>query len=53
MKKALLAAVFAALVSAGAEYRLAHGLTLLGKFDGEFASRSTTYAGTGALRYSW
>jgi uncharacterized protein with beta-barrel porin domain len=42
-----------ALVSAGAEYRLANGLTLLGKFDGEFASRSSTYAGTGALRYSW
>jgi autotransporter-associated beta strand protein/T5SS/PEP-CTERM-associated repeat protein len=42
-----------ALVSAGAEYRLANGLTLLGKFDGELASRSTTYAGTGALRYSW
>jgi uncharacterized protein with beta-barrel porin domain len=41
-----------ALVSAGAEYRLANGLTLLGKFDGEFASRSSTYAGTGALRYS-
>jgi autotransporter-associated beta strand protein/T5SS/PEP-CTERM-associated repeat protein len=42
-----------ALVSAGAEYRLANGLTLLGKFDGEFASRSTTYAGTGTVRYSW
>jgi outer membrane autotransporter protein len=42
-----------ALVSAGAEYRLANGLTLLGKFDGEFASRSTTYAGTGTVRYAW
>jgi len=41
------------LVSAGAEYRLANGLTLLGKFDGEFASHSTTYAGTGTVRYSW
>jgi autotransporter-associated beta strand protein len=43
----------AALVSAGAEYRLANGITLLGKFDGEFASRSSTYAGTGTVRYSW
>jgi autotransporter-associated beta strand protein len=42
-----------ALVSAGAEYRLANGLTLLGKFDGEFASRSSTYAGTGTVRYTW
>jgi outer membrane autotransporter protein len=41
------------LASAGVEYRLANGLTLLGKFDGEFASRSTTYAGTGTVRYSW
>jgi autotransporter-associated beta strand protein/T5SS/PEP-CTERM-associated repeat protein len=43
----------AALASAGVEYRLANGLTLLGKFDGEFASRSTTYAGTGTVRESW
>ncbi len=42
-----------ALASAGAEYRLANGLTLLAKFDGEFASRSSTYAGTGTVRYSW
>jgi autotransporter-associated beta strand protein len=42
-----------ALVSAGAEYRLASGVTLLAKFDGEFASRSSTYAGTGTVRYSW
>ena len=42
-----------ALVSAGTEYRLANGITLLGKFDGEFASHSSTYAGTGTLRYSW
>jgi hypothetical protein len=26
--------------------------TLLSKFDGEFASRSQTYAGTGTLRYT-
>jgi autotransporter-associated beta strand protein len=42
-----------ALASAGAEYRLANGVTLLAKFDGEFASHSSTYAGTGAIRYTW
>jgi autotransporter-associated beta strand protein len=42
-----------ALVSAGAEYRLANGVTLLAKFDSEFASRSSTYAGTGTVRYAW
>jgi uncharacterized protein with beta-barrel porin domain len=42
-----------ALVSAGTELRLASGVTLLAKFDGEFASRSTTYAGTGTVRYAW
>jgi outer membrane autotransporter protein len=42
-----------ALASAGTELRLANGITLLGKFDGEFASHSTTYAGTGTIRYSW
>jgi autotransporter-associated beta strand protein len=42
-----------ALLSAGTEYRLANGVTLLAKFDGEFASHSSTYAGTGALRYAW
>jgi hypothetical protein len=33
------------------ELRLANGVTLLAKFDGEFASRSTTYDGTGTIRY--
>ena len=42
-----------ALVSAGAELRLANGVTLLAKFDGDFASRSSTYAGTGTVRYAW
>jgi autotransporter-associated beta strand protein len=42
-----------ALASAGAEYRLANGVTLLAKFDGEFASRSSTYGGTGTVRYTW
>ena len=36
-----------ALTSAGAELRLANGVTLLAKFDGEFASHSSTYGGTG------
>jgi uncharacterized protein with beta-barrel porin domain len=42
-----------ALASAGAELKLANGVSLLGKFDGEFASHSQTYAGTGTLRVSW
>jgi uncharacterized protein with beta-barrel porin domain len=42
-----------ALVSAGADLRLANGVTLLGKFDGEFAARSSTYAGTGTVRVAW
>ena len=42
-----------ALASAGAELRLANGVTLLAKFDGEFASHSSTYAGTGTFRYRW
>ncbi len=42
-----------ALASAGAELRLSKGLSLLAKFDGEFASGSRTYAGTGTLRYAW
>src|SRR5215469_14392908 len=42
-----------ALTSAGAEYRLANGVALLAKFDGEFASHSSTYAGTGTVRYTW
>jgi autotransporter-associated beta strand protein len=42
-----------ALASAGTELRLANGVSLLAKFDGEFASHSTTYAGTGTVRYVW
>jgi hypothetical protein len=30
-----------------------NGVTLLAKFDGEFASRSNTYAGTGTILYRW
>ena len=42
-----------ALVSEGAELRLANGVALLAKFDGKFASHSSTYAGTGTVRYTW
>ena len=42
-----------ALASAGAELRLANGVTLLTKFDGAFASGSYTLAGTAAVRYRW
>jgi YVTN family beta-propeller protein/autotransporter-associated beta strand protein len=42
-----------ALASAGTELRLANGVSLIAKFDGELASHSSTYAGTGTLRYAW
>jgi autotransporter-associated beta strand protein len=42
-----------ALTSAGAELRLANGVSLRAKFDGEFAAHSSTYAGTGTVRYTW
>jgi autotransporter-associated beta strand protein len=42
-----------ALVSEGAELRLANGFAFLAKFDGEFASHSSTYGGTGTVRYTW
>ena len=41
------------LTSAGAELRLANGVSLLAKFDGEFAAHSSTYAGTGTIRRTW
>ena len=42
-----------ALVTGGAEWRLASGVSLLAKFDGEFADRSQTCSGTGRIRYMW
>jgi len=42
-----------ALTSAGAEIFFTPRWTLLVKFDGEFASGSQTYAGSGTLRYTW
>jgi uncharacterized protein with beta-barrel porin domain len=47
------AAPYSALVSTGAELRLVNGVTLLAKFDGEFARGSQTYVGAGTLRVSW
>ena len=42
-----------ALLSGGAEWRLASGFSLVAKFDSELSGRTTTYAGTGRLRYTW
>jgi autotransporter-associated beta strand protein len=42
-----------ALTSAGTELFITSHLTLLTKFDGEFANGSQTYGGSGTLRYSW
>jgi hypothetical protein len=33
--------------------RLTSNWSLAAKFDGQFASSSQTYLGTGTLRYSW
>jgi uncharacterized protein with beta-barrel porin domain len=41
------------LTSAGAELRLASGLTFGVKLDGNWVSRAQTYGGTGTLRYTW
>ena len=42
-----------ALTSAGAELTSPPTGRSLAKFDGEFASGSQTYAGSGTLRYTW
>ncbi|HEX5845996.1 MAG TPA: autotransporter outer membrane beta-barrel domain-containing protein [Rhodoplanes sp.] len=42
-----------ALLSAGGELRFLNGWALGARFDGEFANRAETYAGTGTLRYAW
>jgi uncharacterized protein with beta-barrel porin domain len=41
------------LTSAGAEYHISQSVAVIGKFDGEFANNSKTYAGTGTVRVSW
>jgi len=42
-----------ALVTAGAEIRMASGWALMGKFDGEFGEGTQTYVGTARARYAW
>jgi len=42
-----------ALTSAGAELRFVNGISVLAKFDGQFATHSQTYGGSGAVRYVW
>ena len=42
-----------ALASAGAELRFLNGWAIAARFDGEFADRAQTYAGTGTIRYVW
>jgi uncharacterized protein with beta-barrel porin domain len=42
-----------ALASVGGDLHVTPNWVLAAKFDGEFAARSQTYAGTGTLRYSW
>jgi hypothetical protein len=42
-----------ALASLEAEFHLAPNWSLAAKFDGQFASSSQTYLGTGTLHYSW
>jgi outer membrane autotransporter protein len=41
------------IASAGIEWRFLNGLAFGAKFDGEFAARSQTYAGTATVRYTW
>jgi hypothetical protein len=42
-----------ALTTAGAEWRLASGVSFPVKFDGEFGERSEACSGTGRIRYTW
>ncbi len=42
-----------AVITAGAEIRMATGWALMGKLDGEFGSGTQTYAGTARARYVW
>ena len=42
-----------ALLTAGAELRLRSQWSLMGRFDGEFASGAQIYTGTARVRYTW
>jgi uncharacterized protein with beta-barrel porin domain len=41
------------LVTAGAEWHMAHNWSLMARFDGEFGNGDQTYTGTARLRYAW
>ena len=41
------------LTTAAAELHITRSWTATTRFDGEFASRSQTYTGSGVLRYTW
>lgn len=43
----------AALVSAGAELKIRHNMTLRGTFDGQFAGSSQVYSGMGSFSVAW
>jgi len=43
----------ALLVSAGAELSFGHGVSVAGTFESEFAKSGQSYAGKGAIRYTW
>jgi uncharacterized protein with beta-barrel porin domain len=43
----------AALTTAGMELRLCNGVSLIGKFDGQFSNFGHVYAGSAALRMAW
>lgn len=42
-----------ALLSAGAEYKMANGWSVLAKFDGEFSKTTSLYSGAGEIRKAW
>jgi uncharacterized protein with beta-barrel porin domain len=42
-----------ALVTAGAEWRWRNSWSFMAKFEGEFADRYDSYAGTARVRYLW
>ena len=42
-----------ALTTVGAQLFFTANWSVIGKFDGEFANGSQTYAGSGTLRYTW
>ena len=42
-----------ALITAGAEYKLDNGWSVLAKFDGEFSNTTALYSGSGTIRKEW